>query len=41
VTWLAAVDYAKFSGDALRMLMAAGLALLAAWFGGYLGIKKP
>lgn len=41
LAWLVSRDYPKFLGDVLRMLMAAGLALLGAWLTGYLGIKKP
>jgi len=41
VRWLASRDYVKFGGDILRMLVAAGFALLGAWLTGYLGIQKP
>jgi dUTPase len=39
--WLASMDYSALAYDVLKMVIAAGLALIGAGLLGYLGIKKP
>lgn len=39
--WIASRDYQHFCFEILKLMIAAGLALLVAWLGGYLGISKP
>ncbi len=39
--WAVSRDYQRLGFEVLKLTIAAGLALLAAWLGGFLGIPKP